>query len=82
MCIICNVVTDDDPHGRLDTANEFLASFERAQKAMKDAADAMLKVSKLPPYPEIRKRYDMMHKEMVRQCREWNKLEQKREHTP
>lgn len=73
MCIICNMA---DKH---ELASEFLRRFEVAQQGMKAAADAMLEVSKAAG-PEHRQRYDAIHKEMVRQCREWNKLEEKREH--
>jgi len=74
MCIICNM-----PDFKDDIASDFLSEFAAAQKAMKRATDAMLRVSK-EAYPAHRARYDGIHKEMVRQMREWNKLEQQREH--
>jgi len=88
MCIICNVAIGNDVSAimhNVDAAEKFLEEFERAQKAMKSAADAMLAVSKikeLDQYPETRKRYDAVHKDMVRQIREWNRLEEKRERNP
>lgn len=81
MCIICNVVGEDVSaayHG-LDKATDFLHAFRASQEGMKRAADAMLAVSKIAVTPEDRKRYDAIHKDMVRQMREWNKLEEKRE---
>lgn len=74
MCIICNM-----PDFKCEPAGDFLNSFRQAQKAMKRAADAMLLVSKTA-HMEHRARYDGVHKQMVRQIREWNKLEEKREH--
>jgi hypothetical protein len=77
MCIICNV---GDVMENVETAEQFLSAFAGAQKAMKTAADKMLEVSKIACTADDRKRYDAIHKEMVRQIREWNRLEQKREH--
>ena len=85
MCIICNVTIGDDVSAimhNVETASAFLTAYERSRQAMKAAADAMLAVSQLKEldqYPETRKRYDGIHKDMVRQIREWNKLEEKRE---
>lgn len=76
MCIICNTT----PH--TEVADTFLVEFERARQGMKAAADAMLACSRVATTPEHRKRYGAIHKAMVRQTREWNKLEQKREHEP
>lgn len=78
MCIICNV---GDDMKDIETAEQFLSTFADAQKAMKTASEKMLEVSKIACTADDRKRYDAIHKEMVRQIREWNKLEQKREHT-
>lgn len=74
MCIICNTPIHDK------TAEEFLIEFAAAQSRMKAAAQRMLEVSKVAIQPKDRERYDRIHKEMVRQIREWNKLEEKREH--
>lgn len=74
MCIICNM-----PDFKCEPAEDFLNSFREAREAMKRAADAMLLVSKTANFAH-RARYDGIHKEMVRQIREWNKLEEKREH--
>lgn len=79
MCIICNLFVhpgDEAP------AEEFLAAFEQSRQQMRRAADAMLVCSKKAVDADVRKRYDAVHKEMTRQLREWNKLEQKREHDP
>lgn len=79
MCIICNMGTDFD---KIHKADEFLESFAQSRKAMKRAADAMLECSKIAVALDDRKRYAAVHKSMVRQMREWNRLEQKREHKP
>lgn len=82
MCIICNVTIGDDTkviYANIDKAEHFLRAFEASQKAMREAADALLSVSQVC-LPDDRKRYDAIHKDMVRQMREWNRLEQKREH--
>lgn len=83
MCIICNVTcgTHAEMDVKIKAADDFLTAFSAAQKAMKNAADKMLEVSKITCRPEDGKRYDGIHKEMVRQIREWNKLEEKREHS-
>jgi hypothetical protein len=77
MCIICNM-----PDFKDDIASTFLEAFERSCREMKAAAAAMLECSKVANTPEAKARYDATHKEMVRQIREWNKLEEKREHEP
>lgn len=85
MCIICNVTIGSDVNAILhnaEVAGSFLNAYEESRQAMKAAAAAMLAVSnlkELDEYPEIRNRYDAVHKDMVRQIREWNKLEEKRE---
>ncbi len=81
MCIICNVTGNDINaiYHNTALASDFLDRFSAAQKEMKLAADAMLAVSKVAVTPDDRKRYDAIHKDMVRQIREWNKLEEKRE---
>lgn len=83
MCIICNVAGPDMPNAmkNTDVAMAFLHEFSMAQQHMKAAAAKMLEVSKIAVQAEDRARYDMIHKEMVRQIREWNKLEEKREHS-
>ncbi|MGN7160821.1 hypothetical protein [Sphingomonas sp. SAFR-052] len=73
MCIVCNV---GDSH---PTAYRFLDDFRKSQEAMKAAADAMLAVSAVAVTAEDRKRYKAVHKRMVRQMREWSKIEQQRE---
>lgn len=84
MCIICNVTCGSisEMHEKLDVAERFLSEFRNAQEHMKAAAEHMLAVSKIACQPEDRKRYDAVHKDMVRKIREWNKLEEKREHEP
>jgi transcription elongation factor Elf1 len=85
MCIICNVTIGSDVSAimhNVEAASAFLNAYEDSRHAMKAAASAMLAVSKikeLDQYPETRKRYDAIHKDMMRQIREWNKLEEKRE---
>ncbi len=75
MCIICNM-----PDFKHEPADRFLSTFEMSRRSMKAAAEAMLECSKVANTPEARKRYDATYKKMVRQIREWNKLEEKREH--
>jgi hypothetical protein len=74
MCIICNTP------GNEQKADEFLTEFAAAQRHMRAAAHWMLEISKVA-VPAHRERYDGIHKDMVRQIREWNKLEEKREHS-
>jgi len=82
MCIICNVTCGSiaEMDRKIQVASDFLNEFSAAQQAMKRAAQKMLEVSKITCKPEDGERYDAIHKEMVRQIREWNKLEQRREH--
>jgi len=68
-----------NPKGE-QAADDFLREFEVARKAMRRAAAQMLACSKLAVVPEARVRYDAAHKQMVRLIREWNKLEETREH--
>ena len=77
MCIICNMGSDFD---KIHKADEFLLAFEQSRQTMKRAADAMLVCSKIAITADDRKRYDSVHKKMVRKIRAWNKLEEKREH--
>lgn len=74
MCIICNLpnyATEGDV---------FLHTFNMSRQAMLAATEAMLAVSKAANRPEHQRRYDGIHKQMVRLRSEWNALEQKREH--
>lgn len=74
MCIICNM-----PDFKSEIADDFLFKFAAAGKLMADAATAMLECSKIANKPEDRKRYDTLHKTMLRMKRDWNRLEQERE---
>jgi len=73
MCIICNLSAASDPWVGVEAADAFLAAFQEARQAMKNAADALLACSK------IDRRYDVTHKRMVAVCRDWNRLEEQRE---
>ena len=74
MCIICSTGGDDK-------AFEFLDAYAKSQAAMTSAAAAMLAITTLSP--GARKQYDKTYKQMVRLCKEWNKIEHKRErHVP
>ena len=73
MCIICNLGDE------YDAGYRFLNAFSQSGASMQKAADAMLAVSKAAPQAEDRRRYDHMHKLMVRQIRDWNRLEAIRE---
>ena len=64
MCIICNCGADGE---------NFLASFSLSRDAMKKAKDEMMKCS------SVDRRYDAIHKKMVRLIKEWNSIEQERE---
>ena len=66
MCIICNVGTD--------LADPCLWEHVQARLAMQKAADAFMAASK------VDRRYDATHKAMVRLIRDWNRLEETREH--
>ena len=77
MCIICNCG---------DAGDEFLGAFNDVSFALWKARSAMLKCSniangKFQPEraPITRKRYDMIHKKIVRLHREWNAIEHERE---
>lgn len=70
MCIICNCG---------DTGDAFLLAHTGAANRMKLAAEAMLKCAMIAPTPEQRRQYDRTHKKIVRQLRDWNRLEQERE---
>lgn len=76
MCIICNLPIHSD------TAGEFLDAYDRARKEMAAATTAMRACSQDAILPEHRKRYDQIHKMMVRLQREWNSIEQLREQHP
>lgn len=78
MCIICECYCMNS--ASMHTAEMFLSEFERSRQAMKSAADIMLQVSKIAVTPEGRKQYDRTHKIMVKLIRQWNVLEQSREH--
>lgn len=78
MCIICNMGSDPE---KVAFADQFLLKFCAAQMEMRAAADAMLACSKAALTPEARKQYDQTYKAMVRQMRDWNRLEMKREHS-
>ena len=66
MCIVCNV--------GYELADPCLEWHGKAREAMRKAADAFLAASAAD------RRYDSTHKAMVRLIREWNRLEQTREH--
>lgn len=73
MCIICSCESHPEP------AEEFLQRWQRSQAEMRAAADAMLRVSQVVASKDDRRRYDRMHKQMVRTMRAWNRLEMLRE---
>lgn len=79
MCIICNGGTSE---AAVEAASRFLKAWERAQIAMDEAARAMRVASRTMPKTEDRKRYDRLHKKMVRAIHDWNRLEQEREAVP
>lgn len=71
MCIICNCDGD--------VGFDFLVAFYESQSSMKKAAAAMKAASRAAKLPEDRKRYDQVHKRMVKLLREWNSIEHMRE---
>ena len=74
MCIICNCGENHE------AATRFLFEFERAQAAMRAAAQAMHECSKVAEPAQVRSRYDSEHKKMVRILRDWSRIEHSREH--
>lgn len=76
MCMICNLT---DPQNQVATASSFIGAYAASQRAMSEAIDAMLAVSKLDLMPDDRARYDRAHKQMRRISREWNMIEHTRE---
>ena len=70
VCILCNCG---------ETGDDFLTSFASSRHKMEQAKNAMLACSKVAKDQDQRKRYDHIHKEMVRLIREWNRLEEARE---
>lgn len=76
MCIICNC----PPFAPEPDA--LLVAFHASREAMKAAESAMRAVAAVAVSAEDRRRYASVHKQMVRLRREWNKLEQAREHAP
>lgn len=79
MCIICKRTNGERWEEGANAADEFLHKFQSARRTMKDAAEAMLKVSKIATSAEDRARYDIIHKKMVRLSREWSRIEHERE---
>lgn len=71
MCIVCRFGQNDPT-----PALAFLDKWEASRREMRSAANAMLLVSKSTPDATDRKRYDRMHKAMVRAIRDWNRLEE------
>ncbi len=79
MCIVCNVpARPESPYVALD----FLEAFAESRKAMRKAAESMLAILSTDLDPGVRLRYDRTHKEMRRQIRSWNSLEESRESAP
>lgn len=76
MCIICNMGPDVD---KAMVAGAFLSAWDESGVAMRQAAHMMHIVSKTAPAATDRKRYDKMHKRMVKAIRDWNRLEMERE---
>lgn len=75
MCIICNMSKMED----VQVASDFLSAFSNASAAMQRSADLMLECSKRVGDAADRARYDAVHKKMVRQIADWNRLEHERE---
>lgn len=75
MCIVCNMSSDNEHH-----AHNFLSQYEVARWHIQQATNDMLMCSKEAQNKEDQKRYDRIHKKMVRIQREWNKIEHQREH--
>jgi len=78
MCIICHCGDEGD---------DFLTEFARTSAAMARAKQSMLKcshtaVDPVTKAPDLKARaaYDKTHKKIARMLREWNSIEQEREH--
>lgn len=69
-CIVCNCD---------DVGLEFLDKFSEVQKKMKEASVSMLQCSKVAKDIGTRRRYDKVHKKMVKILKDWNKIEHERE---
>lgn len=75
MCIVCNT----DPVSNYSTVgDEFLSLYSHSQYSMKVTTEKMLECSKVAKGQHA-KRYDSMHKKMVKILREWNNIEHLRE---
>jgi len=60
-------------------ADKFLTHFYNASAEMRLAMEHMHKVIPLVNDPEVKKRYDKVHKAMASLRRQWNQLEHERE---
>ncbi len=76
MCIICEM----DDMVSIETAGKFLTAFDKSRGEMRQSAELMLECAKSAVADDTRKRYDRTHKRMVKLMREWNQLEEFREH--
>ena len=76
MCIFCNMGHDESA---LNEADKFLGEFAGASRKMKQAVDQMKVVAGVCP-PAHRSQYDAAHKALVRILRNWNRMEELREH--
>ncbi len=76
MCILCNMCPDDNARHAADL---FLGAFAIASQKMKLAVEQMRVVAAMCP-PAHMSRYDAAHKAMVRILRDWNRIEETREH--
>lgn len=77
MCIHCNM-----PDGSSHLAEAFLNDFAASRDAMAKAAASMKAILREDLDPDVRRRYDALHKAMRRHIRTWNALEEAREHGP
>ncbi len=74
MCIICSAVTVEGTY----LASDFLSAYAQSRATMKAAAAALLVFANSLP-KDKRSQYTAIHKQMVRQIRRWNRIEQERE---
>ena len=76
MCILCNMGQDKSAWAEAD---KFLGNFADASRAMRQAVEQMRVVVGVCPSGHM-SQYDAAHKAMVRILRDWNRVEETREH--
>jgi len=76
---MCNISRAKD-QAESEAMAPILINFEKSQKAMKQAADDLLRIMDLNS--DLRKHYGPTHKGMTKIIRDWNNIEHTREKEP